>query len=387
MWHLFIDINWYEWLIIAVLCTALVYQLFYYAYYVGAIGAAASSLKVDRLKGGEGDGPPPVTVVVCARNEEEHLEEYLHSLLAQDYPVYEVIVVNDGSLDHTDEVVAQYMKQDFKLRTTFVPADARVMSTKKLALTLAAKAAKYDYLLLTDADCRPESPHWISQMMSGFNDPQVDIVIGYGAYYEDDSFINEWIQYDTQFNALHYLGAALRHQPYMGVGRNLAYRKRCFLDSGGFSHLMETRAGDDDLFVNKVATAMNTAVVTIGESVTWSEAKKSWKSWVEQKRRHLSVSPLYKMKTKWHLCVEPFTRGLFYAGSIAGLVFGGPLLCGIVFVALLIRLVVMLALINGATREWKHPRWGIEILFYDITMPLVQAYLMATKWKYKGNRW
>ena len=378
MWHLFIDINWYEWLIIAVLGIALVYQLFYYAYYVGAVRKNNPPSTIHH---------PPVTVVVCAKNEEEHLEEYLHSLLSQDYPVYEVIVVNDGSEDRTEEVLAQYMTQDYKLRTTFVPTGARVMSTKKLGLTLAAKAAKYDYLLLTDADCRPESPHWISQMMSGFNDPHVDIVIGYGAYYEEDSFINEWIQYDTQFNALHYLGAALRHQPYMGVGRNLAYRKRCFLDTGGFSHLMEARAGDDDLFVNKVANAMNTAVVTICESVTWSEAKTNWRTWVEQKRRHLSVSPLYKSQTKWALGVEPLTRGLFYAGSIVGLVFGGPLLCGIVFVALLIRLIVMLALINSATREWKHPRWGIEILFYDITMPLVQAYLLATKWKYKGNRW
>lgn len=383
MWYLFIDINWYEWLIIAVLGIALVYQLFYYAYYVGAV----------RRKGSRGVGcrgvgeQPPVTVVVCAKNEEVHLEEYLHSLLSQDYPIYEVIVVNDGSEDRTEAVLAQYMKQDFKLRTTFVPTGARVMSTKKLGLTLAAKAAKYDYLLLTDADCRPESNHWISQMMSGFRDSNVDIVIGYGAYFEEDSFINEWIQYDTQFNALHYLGAALRHQPYMGVGRNLAYRKSCFLESGGFMHLMETRAGDDDLLVNKIANKTNTAVVVHRESLTWSEAKTNWKSWVEQKRRHLSVSPLYKASTKWRLGIEPFSRGLFYVGVIAGLVFGGSLVCCAAFVALLLRLVVMLTTLNRATREWQHPRWGIEILFFDIMMPLVQAYLMATKWKYKGNRW
>ena len=326
-------------------------------------------------------------MVVCAKNEEEHLEEYLQSLLSQDYPVYEVIVANDGSEDRTEEVLAQYMKQDFKLRTTFVPTGARVMSTKKLGLTLAAKAAKYDYLLLTDADCRPESNQWISQMMSGFSDPNVDIVIGYGAYFEEDSFINEWIQYDTQFNALHYLGAALRHQPYMGVGRNLAYRKECFIKSGGFMNLMETRAGDDDLFVNKVANLTNTAVVINNESVTWSEAKTNWKSWVEQKRRHLSVSPLYKASTKWRLSIEPMTRGLLYISAIAGWVVDGPMVGCAALVAMLLRWIVALCYINSATREWKHPRWGIEIIFFEIAMPLVQAYLMATKWKYKGNRW
>lgn len=384
MWHWFIDINWYEWLIIAALVAALVYQVFYYAYYVGAlrqrdVGCCKTADK-SAIR-------PSVTVVVCAKNEEEHLEEYLHSLLSQDYPIYEVIVVNDGSVDRTEEVLAKYMKQDFKLRTTFVPANARVMSTKKLGITLAAKAAKYDYLLLTDADCRPESNQWISQMMSGFSNPDIDIVIGYGAYYEEDSLLNEWIQYDTQFNALHFLGAALRHHPYMGVGRNLAYRKSCFLESGGFSHLMETRAGDDDLFVNKMANSTNTAVVTTSQSVTWSEAKTNWQSWIEQKRRHLSVAPLYKKKTRWALGAEPFTRGLFYAGVIAGLVVGGPLVCCVVLAAMLIRPIVMLVAINGATRTWKHPRWGLEILFFDITMPVVQAYLMATKWKYKGDRW
>ena len=384
MWHWFIDINWYEWLIIAILGIALVYQLFYYAYYVGAVKHQTPDTKHQTP---DSKHQPPVTVVVCAKNEEEHLEEYLHCLLSQDYPIYEVIVVNDGSLDRTEEVLAQYMTQDFKLRTTFVPKGARVTSTKKLGITLAAKAAKYDYLLLTDADCCPESNQWISQMMSGFSDPKIDIVIGYGAYFEEDSFINEWIQYDTQFNALHYLGAALRHQPYMGVGRNLAYRKSCFLESGGFTHLMETRAGDDDLFVNKMANATNTAVVTTGEGVTWSEAKTSWQSWKEQKRRHLSVSPLYKQSTKLRLGAEPLTRGLFYAGVIAGLVVGGPLVCSVVWIAMLLRLIVMLAYINSATREWKHPRWGVEILLYDITMPLVQAYLMATKWKYNGNKW
>ncbi len=384
MWHWFIDISWCEWLVLAVLLITLGCQVGYYAYYVGIVRRKGG--KAERQKGGE-ENQPPVTVVVCAKNEEEHLEEYLHSLLTQDYPCYEVIVVNDGSMDRTEEVLAQYMKQDFKLRTTFVPTEARVMSSKKLALTLAAKAAKYDYLLLTDADCRPESNQWVSEIMRGFEDPKVDIVLGYGAYFEENTLLNMWIQYDTQFNGLHYLGAALRHQPYMGVGRNLAYRKEFFFRSGGFTDLMETRAGDDDLFVNKVANKNNTAVVVNEASVTWSEAKTTWMSWMEQKRRHLSVAPLYKRSTQWRLTVEPMTRGLFYASAIAGLIIGGPFVCGAVLLAILLRLIVVLALMNSATRAWRHPRWGIEIILLEITMPLVQAYLMATKWKYKGNRW
>ena len=379
MYALFIDISWYEWLAFGVMFVAFVYQIVYWA------------LRL-RSRGVEGRGvgcsfQPPVTVVVCARNEEENLERYLHRLLSQDYPVYEVIVVNDGSMDRTSEVLATYMVQDHKLRTTFVPLEARVASTKKLGITLAAKAARYDYLLLTDADCCPESDQWITKMMQGFADPQTDIVLGYGGYFEQDTAINRWIQYDTQFNALHYLGDARLGKPYMGVGRNLAYRKEFFFRMGGFADQLATRAGDDDLFVNKAATKNNTQVVTCLQSVTWSEAKQSWKSWVEQKRRHLSVAPHYSMKSKRQLLWEPLTRGLCYALLIVLMVIGSPLMKLTAWALILIRLLWQIIAFNLAIREWRHPRWGVELIAYEIAMPLVQVYLMITRKQYKGDKW
>ena len=301
-----------------------------------------------------------------------------------------VIVVDDGSEDNTRDVVEQYMISDPRLKMTFVPYGARVQSTKKLALTLAAKAAQYDYLLLTDADCTPESPNWIREMMGGFQQSS-DIVLGFGAYFEEKGHINRLVRYDTLFNGLHYLGAAICGCPYMGVGRNLAYRKALFFETGGFSHQMTNRAGDDDLFVNHLATKANTAVVMSRESYTWSPAKRTFKEWWQQKRRHLSVSPAYRQTTKWQLLFEPLTRGLFYALTIFAAVYYWPQdyqLSATLYPLLLVAgLFLFRWLLQTAVLNISAQRMGLKgfnpftILWFDIVLPLVNLWMIITPQK------
>ncbi len=349
-----------------------------------------------------------VTVILAAHNESYNLSQYLQALLSQDYPLYEVIVVDDGSEDSTRDVVERYMTSDPRLKMSFVPYGARVRSTKKLAITLAAKAAKYDYLLLTDADCVPESSRWISEMMSGFepstlkngvnralaaenSQHSTDIVLGFGAYFMHKSHLNRLVQFDTLFNGLHYLGAALCGHPYMGVGRNLAYKKSLFFESGGFSHLMTTRAGDDDLFVNHVATRTNTSVVISRESLTWSPSKRTFKEWWQQKRRHLSVSPQYRTSTKCRLAFEPLTRGLFYVALIGTLVYYFLSTSYIIplYIALglfLLRWIVQTIILNTSARRLGLKSFNMfSILWFDIVLPLINLWMLIipkkqTKW-------
>ena len=354
------------------------------------------------------EGCPGVSVLVCAHNEAYNLSAYLYALLSQDYPTYEVIVVDDGSEDKTREVIESYMVQDKRLRITFVPKEARVRSTKKLALTLAAKAAQYDYLLLTDADCTPESTHWISEMMSGFM-PSTEyrvqstenrkltthysilntkeIVLGFGAYFYEKGFVNRLVRYDTLFNGLHYLSAAAHGHPYMGVGRNLAYKKELFFKTGGFKKMMNNRAGDDDLFVNHVANCKNTAVVCSRDSITWSPSKTTMRDWWQQKRRHLSVSHDYRLGTKIRLALEPMSRGLFYLAVIALLVafacqpiVGSPLsiLAAMALGLFLLRWIVQSIIINlSAKRMGLHGFNMFTILGMDIFLPLVSLYMLC----------
>lgn len=347
------------------------------------------------------EGCPGVSVLVCAHNEAYNLSAYLYALLSQDYPTYEVIVVDDGSEDKTREVIESYMVQDKRLRITFVPKEARVRSTKKLAITLAAKAAQYDYLLLTDADCTPESTHWISEMMKGFKPSTKDdvqctkdnvqctkeVVLGFGAYFYEKGFVNCLVRYDTLFNGLHYLSAAAHGHPYMGVGRNLAYKKELFFKTGGFKKMMTNRAGDDDLFVNHVATRKNTAVVSSRASITWSPAKTTMRDWWQQKRRHLSVSHDYRWSTKIRLALEPMSRGLFYllvlTLSVAFAcqpIVGSPLsiLAALAWILFLLRWMIQAIVINlSAKRLGLHGFNIFTILGMDILLPLISLYMLC----------
>lgn len=327
-----------------------------------------------------------MSVIVCARNEGENLQDYLQTLLAQDYPKFEVIVVNDGSEDKTQEVLERYALVSNNLYVTFVPRDAHMISTKKLALTIGAKAAHYDYLLLTDADCRPESRQWIREMVKGFapkKGHETEIVLGYGAYFEEDTLLNSLLNYDTLFNGMQYLGMAAAGHPYMGVGRNLAYRRATFFEHSGFRGLLAERAGDDDLFVNKIATRHNTSIVCSRESLTWSVPKHTWQEWIHQKRRHLSVSPNYKAGSKWRLVMEPMSRGLLYGLLIAVFVCGSGVACCIAYGLWLLRVLGQMVVMNVGAHRLGLRFQGIEIAVWDVLLPLLTLYILATQPLYK----
>ncbi len=364
------------------LLIVLVYQFYFYIRYLCAPlrlnrkqNAEHRTLNAERRTLNVG-----VSIVICAKNEAENLQNFLPAVLEQDYPQYEVIVVNDASEDNTAEVLARFALQYKHLRLTFVPHGAQLRSSKKLALTLGIKAAQYDYILLTDADCRPASKDWITHIMRGFDlqDPtsKIEIVLGYGAYLKEKTLVSRFIQYDTLFNGLQYMGLAIAHHPYMGVGRNLAYKKETFFAHKGFAGLLGSRAGDDDLFVNKIATADNTQVVLTQESTTWSVPKHSYREWLLQKERHLGVSPRYKTSTKLRLFFEPLTRALFYATLIAlSLLAPHWIWWAVAGGVFLLRLILQLAVLNTAAYRLKGQWFGLSAIFFDIFLPLNNIYL------------
>lgn len=374
-----IQLSYLDYGLLGALALIMLYQCYFYLRYM--TGVNRWQRRHANLQPIADDQLPKVSVIVCARNEEDNLRDYLHTLLNQDYPCYEVIVVNDGSEDGTQELLEQYALQSNNLYVTFVPREARVISSKKLALTIGIKAAHYDHLLLTDADCRPESRLWIREMMSGFiqGGEKTEVVLGYGAYFENKTILSSLINYDTLFIGLQYLGMAASRHPYMGVGRNLAYRKDTFFNNDGFRGLLSERSGDDDLFVNKVANRHNTAIVCSRDSITWSSPKNTWREWLHQKRRHLSVSHHYKFGSKIRLGMEPMTRGLFYILLIATCLLGSSLAIGIAYGLWWLRLVLQLCVINTSAHRLGGRLFGIEIVAYDIMLPLISLWILITK--------
>ena len=258
---------------------------------------------------------PGVSVIICAKNEEKNLEHFLPHILQQDYPEFEVVVVNDSSTDDTEQVLMQLSAQFNQLRYTSIPVDDKLKRGKKLALTIGLKAAKYDHVVLSDADCYPVSDHWLQRMASNFS---VDhkIVLGYGGYERKKGLLNILIRYETTFTAIQYLSYAIKGKPYMGVGRNLAYEKALFFDNKGFAGHYHLLSGDDDLFVNENATWKNCAVEFSPESHTLSLPETTFRAWIKQKKRHLSVGSHYKPGSKIRLASEWISRIILYTTFI-----------------------------------------------------------------------
>ena len=143
----------------------------------------------------------PVSVIVYAHGEPEDLRNNLPVLLNQDYPDYEVIVVNDGSDADSEDILKLFSNEYKSLYYTYVPVDTQYLSHKKLALTMGIKAARHDILLFTEADCRPISPKWIKAMVDSYN-TETDIVLGFCAYRHTKGFLHKLIAYYNLTNGL-----------------------------------------------------------------------------------------------------------------------------------------------------------------------------------------
>ncbi len=239
----------------------------------------------------------PVSVIICAKDEAENLKKNLPLIFAQKYPDFEVILIDDRSVDQTFDIL-QSFKEKFPHKTKVVKVnfndDNRLRGNKKYALTLGIKAASKPYLFFTDADCQPVSNQWLAKMSALFSNKE--LILGYGPYKKSTGFLNKLIRFETVQTALQYFSYALKSLPYMGVGRNLAYTKDLFMKNNGFYTHLDVLSGDDDLFVNEVANDQNTAICLAPETFVRSSPQKKWRQYINQKRRHISTARYYKKK-------------------------------------------------------------------------------------------
>lgn len=278
------------------------------AYYLGIFGkfAFAKAQKTAPKK-------LPISVIVCAKNEEENVKNFIPLLAEQDYPDFEIVLIDDASSDDTLEVFEEFEKRYPNVRLVKVQNNEAFWGNKKYALTLGIKAAKKEYLLFTDADCYPASKDWITAMSSQFTLHRT-IVLGYGGYEKiANSFLNKIIRFETLLTAIQYFSWAKLGRPYMGVGRNMAYKKEEFFNVNGFIEHIQIRSGDDDLFINQAANGKNVSIAYTPESFTYSKPKTSFKDFFTQKRRHVATANYYKP-------IDKFQLGLFYCSQLLFLI-------------------------------------------------------------------
>jgi cellulose synthase/poly-beta-1,6-N-acetylglucosamine synthase-like glycosyltransferase len=342
-------------------------QLFYYLrYYLAVIRYRHPVLNPEKK---------PVSVIICARNEAENLKNFLPSVLEQDYPDFEVIVVNDCSEDNSYDILGNYLEKYPNLKLSTVNKDPRFSHNKKFAQFIGIKAAKNDILLFTDADCQPESDKWIEQMTSHFNDT-TEIVLGYGGYLKRKGLLNRYIRYDTLTIALQYIGMAIRGNPYMGVGRNLAYNRSLFFKNKGFGKHTHVISGDDDLFVNISAGKKNTKVEFREGSRTRSVPCSSLKMWLSQKKRHLTTAPYYKLKDKFLLIPEPVSRLLFYISLL--ILLSKYYLWQYVLIIFGLRLIIQLVVLIVGQKKFREPGILFFSVIFDIFSPLINGSVLLS---------
>lgn len=317
---------------------------------------------------------PPLSVVICARNESENLRRNLPAILKQDYPDFEVIVINDGSTDESEDLLSELEEEYPNLYHSFTPDSARYISRKKLALTLGIKASKYDWLVFTEADCTPVSDKWLRRIARNFT-PSTDIVLGYSGYERGKGWLHKRVSFDSLFTSLRYLGFALAGKPYMGIGRNLAYRKELFFKVKGFSTHLNMQRGEDDLFINQISNENNTRVETSPDSVIRMQPVERYKDWKEEKVSYMATARFYKGSQRWLLGLETATRLLFYVACLSGIVFGilsfHWLAAGLALLLWIVRYSAQAYVINKTANEMGDNRsYYFTLPVFDIIRPL-----------------
>jgi cellulose synthase/poly-beta-1,6-N-acetylglucosamine synthase-like glycosyltransferase len=364
--------------IFSIYATATAIQLFYYTFfYLAVYFYKPSGIKSKK---------EAVSVIICARNEAENLRNFLPAVLQQDYPDYEVIVVNDCSEDNSYEVLGELLQKYPHLKISNVNKDPKFTHFKRFAQFIGIKAAKNEILLFTDADCKPDSEKWIEGMTSCFND-KISFVLGYGGYFAERGLLNKYVRYDSMTIAMQYLGMAIRGIPYMGVGRNLVYRRSAFFSNKGYGAHNHLISGDDDLFVNTNASGKNTCVEFSNGTHTRSVPSSGFREWLTQKKRHLTTGPYYKFMDKLLLITEPFTRIIFYSSFIALLAFS--FLLPIVLSVFGLRIIIQIIVFTLVSKKLNEKGMLVYSLFFDIFSPIINTivYLSNNRNRSVKNRW
>jgi biofilm PGA synthesis N-glycosyltransferase PgaC len=327
----------------------------------------------------------PVSVIISARNEAENLRNYLPLILQQDYPDFEVVVINDCSSDSSDLVLDDLKIIYPHLKVVTITEHDRFKTGKKFALTLGIKAAKNEHLLFTDADCKPASDKWVARMAANFTTP-AQIVLGYSPYNKSKSLLNRFVRFETVKTGINYLSGAINGDPYMGIGRNLAYTKTLFFGAKGFAAHMHLMAGDDDLFVNQNATEDNTVIEIHPDAFIYTSAKTTFGSWYKQKRRHMGVGKYYKDKHRRMLSFDAASGFLFYILLLACFIFNfEPMLALGMFIFRLVLQVIIynrtFKRLNGSDLIWYLPGFDLFYYIYLNVFGLIGTFIKTTQWK------
>jgi glycosyltransferase involved in cell wall biosynthesis len=295
-----------------------------------------------------------VSVVIAARNEAHNLERLLYSILNQTYSNFELIVINDRSEDNSLEILQAFKKNNPTKNFRFISITEKPQNWngKKHALQTGIKVAKNEIILLTDADCLPKDEFWIEKMANSF-DEKTNTVVGISLYKKDkNNLLNWFIQNETLITALQYISFANFGMAYMGVGRNLAYKKN---NQTTFEKIASQLGGDDDLIFSEKHFYRNVSICLDGQ--TESKAPQNFKEWLHQKRRHLAVGTKYSFRQKVISSTYPLSIFFWYVALVGFLINGFYEVLGIDFFRQLLFFAILRMFYNQIQNNYVSSRF------------------------------
>lgn len=354
---------------ISLLFIVFVIQLFYYFNYYRKPYTYVKNL--DAYDGLNESNKPKVSIIIVSENEVDSLSENLPAILEQNYPDFEVVVVNNGSTDESDMLLRSLELKYSNIYHTYLPySNDKKMSRYKLAFTLGVKAAKGDVVLFTQPYCKPESNNWISSMVKGLSDGK-EVVLGYSFYEKSNHFYNRVARFDNHFFSMQYLSMAIKGKPYVGIFRNVAFYKHLFFDKKGFASLLHLDGGEE-ILINHIITSDNTAIALNQDSFVRTKLE-SFSLWKQIKKSY-SVSKEYFEKGSYALFgFEYFSRSIYYLLFIALIAYSIVLqhwaLLGITVFLFLLRLVIQLTTLSKSTKYFSSGKFYFSLPFLDFLQP------------------
>ena len=369
----FYRISIYEWIIIGLYLTFFIVQLIYYLYlFRKPYQHLANIDKTDEDM--DETNSIGISVIITAKNEAKNLKMNLTFILNQDYPNFQVVVVDNGSTDNTRDVLDNFKSKHANLYVTFIPIGSEKVNDKKLALTVGIKAAKHDILLFTEPDTKPLTKRWVYEYAKAFNTDK-KVVLGSCQLEMDKTISNKFILFDNLFLGIKYLSLALIKRPYMGIGRNMAFRKNLFFENKGFSSILNIEDGEDNVFINKIATKENVAVLISAESRVVSNVVDSFSIWRNIKTRYLTTQKHISLNVTRILKFEVFSRFGFYllfaTLSIIGIVSSLHYLLFFAILLFLIRYFTQIIVINKNSKLYNAGSFYLSLPLFDFLAPIV----------------
>lgn len=327
--------------------------------------------KKDKTK--SDDQLEPVSVVVCARDAYEYLQDLVPVLLTQDYPDYEIVIVNDCSEDETEEWLKDIERREPKIKPVQLRQHLNFFNGKKFPLSMGIKSAKNDLIVLTDVNCLPTNSQWLRSVVNSYGN-NTEVVIGYSPYFNKKGVFNQIMRFDAVQYAMQYLSAALNKHPYMGIGTNLSYRKELFYRHKGFTSHYTTSVGDDDLFISQVAKGKNTEVLIDAENAILTTPPHKFGMWAHIKSSRYSTIPQYDVKAKASSALFTWSHFLFYASFIAlmllkpafALSIGAVYYIPILVFFFLLRYGSQMIIYHGATKRLGEKGLLPGLIVYDL---------------------